>query len=169
MWEVRTETPEDFAAIREVNERAFAPSTEEPVLVESLRAAHDHEPELCLVALKDGAVVGHIMFSRGRLSSGHQVLVLAPMAVVPELQNQGVGSALVEEGLRRAAETDFPLVSVLGHEAYYPRFGFMPAGELGIEAPFPVPPAAWMAYRLPAYESAAHGVLNYADAFTGVT
>jgi predicted N-acetyltransferase YhbS len=80
-----------------------------------------------------------------------------------------VGSLLVEEGLRRAARTDFPLVVVLGHPGYYPRFGFEPAAGLGIVAPFDVPAEAWMALRLPAYGPEARGTVTYADAFGAVT
>ena len=138
-------------------------------LVDALRDSEDHVPELCLVAMLDGSVVGHIAFSRARLAGGPQVLALAPMAVLPRHQRHGAGSALVTEALRRAAETHFPLVVVVGHADYYPRFGFEPAGELGIRAPFEVPSEAWMAYRLPAYTPEARGTVVYPDAFAAVT
>jgi putative acetyltransferase len=167
--EVRPEAPGDFGAIRAVHERAFAPSQEEADLVDALRASEAHVPELCLVALLDGAVVGHIAFSRAHLSSGPPVLALAPMGVVPEHQRQGVGTALVSEALRRAAETDFPLVVVVGHPAYYPRFGFEPADGLGVAAPFAVPAEAWMVHRLPGYRRDARGTVVYPEAFAGST
>ena len=91
------------------------------------------------------------------------------MAVLPEHQRQGVGGALLAEALNRAEETEFLLVVVVGHAAYYPGFGFEPATPLGIEAPFDVPPEAWMAYRLPAYSPEARGTLIYANAFAAVT
>jgi putative acetyltransferase len=91
------------------------------------------------------------------------------MGVVPQHQRQVVGSALVSEGLRRAAETDFPLVVVVGHPAYYPRFGFEQADALGVAAPFAVPAQAWMAHRLPAYRSDARGTVVYPDAFADLT
>lgn len=141
----------------------------EAQLVEALRDDDAHVPELCLVAIHEGSVVGHIAFSRARLAFGPQVLALAPMAVLPEHQRHGAGSALVSDGLQRAAETHFPLVIVVGHADYYPRFGFASAGALGITAPFDVPPEAWMAYRLPAYTPEARGTVVYPEAFASVT
>ncbi len=169
MPQVRPEAPGDAGAVREVHERAFAPSHAEANLVDALRASPDYVSELCLVALRDNDIVGHIAFSRARVDSCHPVLALAPMGVLPEHQRQGVGSALVAEGLRRARETDFPLVVVLGHPAYYPRFGFEPADALGVTAPFAASAAAWMAYRLPAYRPDARGTVAYPEAFTGLT
>jgi putative acetyltransferase len=165
MHELRPEQPWDFADVRLVDERAFAPSREEADLVEALRASGAHVPELCLVALRGGVVVGHVTFSQAHLDSGHPVLALAPMAVLPGYQRQGFGSALVSEGLRRAAETAFLMVVLVGHPTFYPRFGFEPAEPLGIDAPFEVPSEAWMAYRLPAYRREARGTVVYPAAF----
>jgi putative acetyltransferase len=137
--------------------------------VDALRDSDAHVPELCLVAILDGSVVGHIAFSRARLVSGPQVLALAPMAVRPDHQRRGAGSALISEALKRAAATHFPLIVLVGHADYYPRFGFEPADALGIKAPFDVPPEAWMAYRLPAYTPEARGTVMYPDAFGSVT
>ena len=168
MVTVRPERPEDYDAARAVNERAFGDGSPEGGLVDALRADAAHVPELCLVAVEGDAVVGHILFSRARLASGHEVLALAPMAVLPERQRAGVGSRLVETALRGAAETDFPLVVVLGHPEYYPRFGFEPAAGYGVEAPWTVPPEAWMVLPLPAYEPEARGLVTYAQAFEAV-
>jgi putative acetyltransferase len=168
MWQVRSETPEDFGAVRDVHECAFEGRAEAD-LVDALRSDHVHVPDLCLVALHRGSVVGHVAFSRARLDSGHPVLALAPMGVVPAYQRRGAGSALVSEALRRAAETDYPLVVVVGHPAYYPRFGFEPAAPLGIHAPFEVPAAAWMVHRLRAYRRDVRGTVVYPDAFAGLT
>jgi putative acetyltransferase len=126
-------------------------------------------PELCLVAVAKGSIGGHIFFSRARLESGPEVLALAPMAVLPEYQRQGVGGALLAEALTRAEETEFPLVVVVGHAAYYPGFGFEPADPIGIEAPFDVPSEAWMAYRLPAYSPELRGTALYPEAFVSVS
>jgi predicted N-acetyltransferase YhbS len=126
-------------------------------------------PELCLVAEEDGLVVGHVMFSRAALGSGHVVLVLAPVAVAPDRLGAGIGSALVRESLERAGASGYGVVVLLGHPTYYPRFGFEPAGALGIESPSAVPPEAWMAFRLPGYDPAMRGVVTYAEAFAAVS
>ena len=137
--------------------------------MDALRDSDAHVQELCLVAMLDGSVVGHVAFSRARLVDGPQVLALAPMAVRPDHQRRGAGTALLSEALKRAATTHFPLIVVVGHADYYPRFGFEPADALGIKAPFGVPPEAWMAYRLPAYTPELRGTVTYPDAFGSVT
>jgi putative acetyltransferase len=71
----------------------------------------------------------------------------------------------MREALGRAAKTDFPLVSVVGHSTYYPRFGFERAAGCGIVAPFEVPSEAWMVYRLPSYRPEARGKVVYPDGF----
>jgi predicted N-acetyltransferase YhbS len=164
MWKVRPETPRDLDSIRAVHRAAF-PTAAEADLVDRLRETGALVPELCMVAIGDGELVGHIAFSRARLDDGPDILALAPMAVQPEHQGRGAGSALVRESLGAARSTEFPLVVVLGHADYYPRFGFAPAQALGVHAPFPVPPEAWMAHRLPAYTAAARGTVIYAAPF----
>jgi putative acetyltransferase len=164
--DVRPETGADQEAIWHVHERAFGPSIAEAKLVDELRAAGDLVPELCLVAEEGGAVVGHIAYSRARLDSGHEVLALAPMAVLPERQRHGIGSALVRQSLERAAGTEFPLVVVLGHPEYYPRFGFEPGAAHGVLDPYGVAPEAWMVHLLPAYTPHARGLVTYAEAFS---
>ena len=162
---VRPESPQDHDAIRALHRAAFDPYGGEAELVEALRADGAHVPELCFVALADDRLAGHVFFGRARLESGHDVLALAPMAVSPGVQRRGVGSRLVRAALRRAGETQFAAVVVLGHPEYYPRFGFEPAADLGITAPWEVPPEAWMVHRLPAYTTAAHGLVTYPAAF----
>ena len=163
--DIRTETPADFDAIHAVHTEAFAPSAVEAKLVDDLRAEGALASDLCLVATEGDAVIGHIAYSRATLDSGHEILVLAPMGVTPEYQRQAVGMQLIGQSMRRAVLTDFPLVSVLGHPDYYPRFGFDPARPLGIDPPFDVPDEAWMARKLPRYTDEAKGTVRYAHAF----
>ena len=90
------------------------------------------------------------------------------MAVVPQRQREGIGSLLLEDGLRRASETAFPLIVVVGHATYYPRFGFTRADACGIRAPWDLPAEAWMALRLPAYRPTARGLVRHPQAFDAV-
>lgn len=129
---VREERPDDEAAIRVVNERAF-PTAVEADLVDALRVACSDA--LSLVAEADGRIVGHILFSPVRIEGAHGDRIgmgLAPMAILPERQRQGIGAALVRDGLRRLHERGCPFVIVLGHPDYYPRFGFERASLYGI-------------------------------------
>jgi putative acetyltransferase len=92
------------------------------------------------------------------------------MAVRPDRQNRGIGWHLASEAIESAEMTAFPLVVVLGHPDYYPRFGFDPASAYGIACPYPdVPPEAWMAYTLPAYEPGIRGTVAYAAPFDAPT
>ena len=127
MINIRPEQPEDIPLIHAVNEVAFGQSTEAN-LVDALRSAC---PDVVsLVAVSDGPIVGHILFTPVMVS-GSELKVkgmgLAPMAVLPEYQRQGIGSLLVEAGLRILGTRKCPFVIVLGHTEYYPRFGFVPA------------------------------------------
>jgi len=162
---IRVERPEDREAVHRLNVEAFG-QPDEAELIDALRAGGDHVPELCLVATSgDGGLLGHIFYSEARLEKGPAVLALAPMAVLPDRQGQGVGSALVRESLRRAAETDYPLVVVLGHPDYYPRFGFEPGAGEGVLCPYEVPPEAWMVKRLRAHSPEARGRVIYPAPF----
>ena len=135
MIEIRREAPEDAAAIRHVLEQAF-PGPDEANLVEILREA-DKAP-ISLVATYDGQVVGHIMFSPVTISPAPPSLNsigLAPVAVLPEFQNRGIGSNLIREGLEECRKAGYDIVVVLGEPRFYARFGFSRAGdfELGNE------------------------------------
>lgn len=165
---VRSELAGDEAGVRAVQLAAFAPSTGEAQLVELLRSSDAHVPQLCLVAEDGGTIIGHVAFSVAMLGGVHPILALAPLAVVPGRQGEGIGSALTRAAITRARELAYPLIVVLGHAAYYPRFGFEPAAPLGVTAPFEVPSDAWMVCKLPAYTPAARGEVRYADAFTAV-
>jgi putative acetyltransferase len=131
--EIRTERPDDARAIRDVNERAFG-GPAEAVLVDKLRAAN--KAVVSLVAQHGDQVVGHILFSPVTVAHAPESFRgagLAPMSVLPEYQNQGIGSRLVREGLVACRAAGFDIVVVLGHVSFYPRFGFVPAARRGLE------------------------------------
>src|SRR5262245_42144282 len=145
---VRPEISEDIPAIRIVNERAFGRPAEAD-LVDALR--RNGKAKISLVAEDDGRIVGHIFFSAVTIQSKETVSMgigLAPLAVIPECQNQRIGSTLVEHGLRRCREEDYPFVVVLGHPNYYPRFGFVPASRFGIQSEYDVADEVFMVMEL---------------------
>jgi len=169
--QIRPEDPGDYAAVYEVNRAAFGQEAES-ILVEKIRRSPDFIPELSLVAAHDGRIVGHILFSLIRVRIQDQpdqerpVLSLAPMAVHPEFQSRGIGSALVRRGLEIARDLGHTVVVVVGHADYYPRFGFAPARAKGLEAPFPVPDEAFMTLELEPYGlEGLNGMLAYPPAF----
>lgn len=166
---IRPEEPRDIPVIFKVNQEAFG-QDDEARLVDRLRQSQSFIPELSLVATKGETVVGHILFTRVRIINRNKEttlsLALAPMAVLPAYQGKGIGSLLVNTGLKHAKEMGFGSVIVLGHEHYYPRFGFVPAINYGIEAPFPVQMVNFMAIEL--FESSLRGVtgmIKYDAAF----
>ncbi len=121
---IRPEQPGDEAGIRQILTAAF-PTDLEARLVDDLRAAS--QPTISLVATRDDRIVGHIAFSPVTLDGVAVGLGLAPVAVAPEFQRQGFGSALITAGLALARQSAAPLVVILGDPAYYARFGFRPA------------------------------------------
>jgi putative acetyltransferase len=134
---LRPETSADHEAIRRVNRLAFG-QEDEARLVDELRAGGF--ARLSLVAERYREVIGHILFSDLPIRTSTEVvpaLALAPMAVLPEHQRHGVGSALVRRGLELCREQGHRIVVVLGHPDYYPRFGFSSERALPLEAPFP--------------------------------
>jgi putative acetyltransferase len=166
---IRLERPEDVPRVRRVNELAFGQPAEAD-LVEGLRQACP--ASLSLVA-EDDAVVGHILFTSVVVESvGRSVLGmgLAPMAVLPDRQRQGIGSQLVTRGLEILRERGCPFVVVVGHPEYYPRFGFEPASGHGLASQFQdVPDAAFMVLVLDAHAMAGvSGVAKYREEFNEV-
>lgn len=164
---VRTERAEDIPAIRVIIEKAFQ-QTEEADIVDSLRQSCDDA--ISLVAEDSGQVIGHLMFSPVELSSNDRRIVgmgLAPMAVLPERQRQGVGRQLVEAGISLLKERSCPFVIVLGHPKYYPRFGFEPASKYNLKCQWDdVPNEAFMALVFdPESLEGAQGVAKYKEEF----
>lgn len=169
MIAIRAERPEDAFGVRHVNELAFGQPAEANLVERLRRACTD---ALSLVAVDD-AVVGHILFTSVVVeSAGRRVLGmgLAPMAVLPERQRQGIGSQLVRGGLDNLHEPGCPFVVVVGHPEYYPRFGFEPASTHGLECQWEgVPDAAFMVLVLDVRTMAGlSGVARYREEFNEV-
>ena len=170
MIEIRQEAPVHHEAVRALNDRAFG-QPQEGRIVDALRAAC---PEaVSMVALSGKTVVGHIFFSPvvidapdapGAPGGG---MGLAPMAVLPEFQRQGIGTRMVENGIQILTAAGCPFIIVLGHETYYPRFGFAPASRHALRAQWEgVPDEAFMVLVLDAAAiNGVTGVARYHEAF----
>ena len=150
MLEIRPESPKEYPEVYNVNLRAFNKHIE-PNLVKAIRKSENYIAELSLVAVFNNKVVGHIMFSTITIETGNgniPVLSLAPLAVLPDYQNRKIGSELIKKGLEECKRLGFKIVVLVGHPNYYPRFGFVPARSVGLEAPFEVPDEAFMVLEL---------------------
>lgn len=164
---IRETTPADTAAITSLVTGAFGQEGEAR-LVERLRASDRLTCEL--VAEEGGAILGHIAFSPVRIDQdggGGRWWGLAPLAVAPDRQKQGIGAALVRAGLEAAAASGVTLVVVLGEPAYYGRFGFAPADRLGLSCIYEVPSDCFMACR-PRPAGLPSGTVRYDAAFDGL-
>jgi putative acetyltransferase len=159
---IREEQPADRMAIRSVVMAAFEREAEAD-LVDWLREGGDST--ISLVAQENGAVVGHVLFSR--MSAPFRALGLAPVAVSPEWQRAGIGGALIRAGLERAREEGWEAVFVLGDPAYYRRFGFEPSLAQGFSSPYAGP--YLMALALQGDLPVATGEIGYAPAFARLT
>ena len=166
---IRAEQPSDKPGIAEVNRAAFGQPAE-AALVDELRNVAD--PYISLVAEHDGKVVGHILFTPVSIRDEHEhsdAIGLGPMAVHPDHQRCGVGTKLVRAGLDECARRSHPVVFVLGHPEYYPRFGFRPAPPLGLRFRSPdFDPAFMVAELVPGALSDRKGWVEYLPAFDEV-
>ncbi|HMV51615.1 MAG TPA: N-acetyltransferase [Blastocatellia bacterium] len=150
---VRREKPEDIALIHQINAQAFGREAEAN-LVDALR--RNGKVTLSLVAEDNGRVIGHILFSPVTIDpqmiempeGSMDGIGLAPMAVAPERQNEGIGSRLVAEGLRQCREAGHRFMVVLGHANYYPRFGFAPASRYNVKSEYDVRDEVFMIREL---------------------
>ncbi len=154
--ELRPSEESERAEILDIHKQAFGKDKGPEIakLVDDLFDDKTAMPMLSLVAVEDGKLIGHILYTKAtitRTDSAISAQLLAPLAILPEAQNRGVGEKLVNEGLRRLKALGTELVFVLGHPTYYPRCGFAPAGEQGFDAPYSIPEehaAAWMVQEL---------------------
>lgn len=161
----------DYAAIAEVNTRAFG-RDDEARLVKALRCSEAYLPGLSLVAELSSRIVGHILFTRVFIRAGSSAVpavALAPMSVLPEMQRRGIGSQLLERGLAECVRLGHKIVVVLGHKEFYPRFGFTPGDEKDIGAPFEAPREAFMVKELvPGGLTGVTGIVEYPREFAVV-
>jgi len=163
---IRPEQPEDTAMIHHVVQQAFGRAAEAN-LVDALR--RNGKAKISLVAEDNGRVIGHILFSEVTLEGQLTGIGLAPMAVSPERQNEGIGSRLVEEGLKQCRQTVYPFAVVLGHPEFYPRFGFVPASRFGVKSEYDVRDEVFMALELEKGSLAGFaGIVRYQPEFNEV-
>lgn len=163
---IRNEQASDKESIYQINTQAFE-TDDEARLVNALRdSGCDY---ISLVAEQDHKLVAYILFTSVILSAsqaGLKLLGLAPMAVLPEYQNQGIGSALVKRGLELCKAKGYDAVVVLGHPNYYTRFGFVPSDEYGIKSEYEVPREVFMIQELVhGCLKGKSGVIQYHEAF----
>lgn len=166
--QIRAEVEQDRDAVYALNRAVFDADIEAD-LVDALRLRAD--PHISLVAEDGGEVIGQIMFSPATLSADPEfhAMALGPMAVKSGRQSQGIGSALVRDGLAACKQLGYQAVFVLGHPQYYPRFGFVPASRYLISSAYQVPDEVFMALELiPGALSDKAGKMHYHPAFDGL-
>lgn len=167
---IRTETNKDFEEVFKLNYLAFDNREDESKLIERIRLSDEFIPELSIVAEMDHEIVGHILLSKAVVEDTEKeytVIVLAPIAVKPNYQKQGVGSLLIEEGIRRCSSLGYSIILLIGHPTYYPRLGFRPARQFGFELKqFEVSDEVFMVYEVEEGKlQEIHGELKYPKAF----
>ena len=167
MLEIRQENKDDYEEIYNVVKTAFETAEHcdgnEQDLVVALRKGDNFIPDLSLVALKDNKIVGYILFTKIRIGEFEEV-ALAPLGVLPKYQKKGIGSKLIKEGHIIAKKLGYHYSVVLGSNEYYSKFGYIPAIEYGIKAPFDVQSENFMAIKLNDTSEDVQGV-EYAKEF----
>jgi predicted N-acetyltransferase YhbS len=166
---IRQEIEKDHVQVYQLVKSAFEgmefADGDEPELVVRLRKSEAFIPELSLVAESAGEILGHILFTKMKIGS-HPSLALAPVAVLPAYHDMGIGGRLIQEGHRLAKNLGYASVIVVGHAAYYPRFGYRRASQWKITAPFDIPDEAFMAIELvPGALDGVSGMIEYASEF----
>lgn len=168
MIEIRKEEKQDFEEVYNVVKTAFETAQHsdgnEQDLVTELRKSKNFIPELSLVAVKNEKIIGYILFTKIEIGNKEE-LALAPLAVLPEYQNQGIGKALIKEGHKIAKSLGYHYSVVLGSEKYYPKLGYIPAINYGIKAPFDVANENFMAIKLNETNEKIEGIVRYAKEF----
>lgn len=152
---IRQEEEKDHQKVFQVIEEAFRDleysDHQEHFLVERLRKSEAFIPELSLVAEVNNEIAGHILFTKIIIENtlqSFESLALAPVSVQPSFQHQGIGGMLIEEGHRIAKELGYTSAILIGHENYYPKFGYKKTTNFGISFPFDIPEENGMAIEL---------------------
>ncbi len=166
---VRTMRRDEFGAMRDLSIAAFGADPQIGDLLDALCECWAWDDDLSFVAEDDSGLVGQVLYTHAILDTPRRlqdVLVLSPLAVRADRQRHGIGSELITASLTALRQRREPLVFLEGHPAYYPRFGFVRASELGFVAPsVRIPADAFMVQMLPSYEPWMTGALVYPDAF----
>ncbi|SRR5260221_4516230 len=166
MVEVRIESPEDRQAIYQVNVAAFGRKAEARLVDELRKSA---KPFLSFVAHQNGKIVGHVSYSPVLIGASGSGLGLAPIAVLPRFQRQGIGTVLLSASLQCLHRQGYPWVVVLGHPAFYSRFGFLPSQQHEITCEYDVPSDLFMVQELIRGSLAGIvGVARYHSAFASL-
>ncbi|MFJ8412364.1 GNAT family N-acetyltransferase [Bacillus paramycoides] len=174
MVTIRQEQQNDYSKTEEVVKQAFLneefSDKTEHELVSRIRKCDAFIPKLSIVAV-DKEIVGHIMLSKITIEqdgTSVESLALAPVSVAPSHQKKGIGGKLIAAAIEKAKELGYGSVVVLGHQEYYPKFGFKKASDWNIKAPFEVPDEVFMAMELRGTAlQGVEGVVQYSEAFSG--
>lgn len=170
---IRQEKPEDYQEVFEVIKETFLHESnsdhQEHFLVNRLRESSHFLPQLSLVAEYNQKIVGYVLLSRITIQNDKNkfpALALAPIAILPNFQQKGIGSKLLAIVHKKARNLDYELVIVLGHEEYYPRFGYEQASKFDIQAPLEVPAKNFMLKELtPNAAKHISGIVVYPEEF----
>lgn len=170
---IKTINLEDYKEVAELIRESFSQSEHgygnEAELVDKIRNEEGYIKDLEIVAFEDGKITGHGLLSEVSIvnqSQSFKGLVLAPLDVLPAYQGKGIGAAILLELEKRAKILDYSFISILGHESYYPRFGYVPASQYQIQAPFEVPNENFMIKELiDGRLEGKSGVIQYSEAY----
>jgi predicted N-acetyltransferase YhbS len=170
---LRPETPEDYRTVESLTRNAFwnqfKPGCDEHYLLHVMRGDPAFISELDVVAVKDGKIIGNIVYAKSSVVDGtgqtHDVITFGPVSVLPEYQGQGVGTRLIFHTLGLARDLGYTAVLILGHPDYYPRFGFRRAREFGLTLPGGETFDPFMALELVPGSLAAGGIFHEAEVY----
>ena len=173
MLTIREEEIKDYNEVEKVVEESFKTAEfsdkDEHNLVRRLRKSSEFVKELSLIAEDENKILGYVLLTKALIkgeSTSYETLALAPLAVLPEYQKSGIGKNLMNKAIERARELGYKSIVVLGHENYYPKFGFEKASKYGVKAPFEVPDEAYMILELlPGGLNGVSGIVEYSKAF----